>query len=147
MFKHLFVPTDGSALSIASATRAVRFAQEVSAKITVFFVKPEYPVFYFGEGAAFDASVLEDFNESSDLHAKAYTQAVADLCAKAGVPCEIKVVTHNIVHLAIVENAESVGADLIFMASHGRTGLSSLLLGGETQKVLAHTKIPVLVHR
>lgn len=147
MFKHILVPTDGSALSLNAAKRALHFAKEIKAKISVLYVKPEYPMFYFGEGAAFDPSVLDDFTTMAAQHAKQYTGDVEKLCQEAGVPCTSHTVTHNLIHQAIVDTAEEVQADLIFMASHGRSGIGSLLLGGETQKVLAHTKIPVLVYR
>lgn len=147
MFKHILVPIDGSDLSLKAAQHAVTFAKEVNAIITIFYVKPEYPVFYFGDGAAFDPSVLEDFAAMADQRATQYTEDVAKLCKNDGVTCHTRSVTNNLIHQAIVDTAQEIGADLIFMASHGRSGFSALLLGSETQKVLAHAQIPVLVYR
>jgi nucleotide-binding universal stress UspA family protein len=65
----------------------------------------------------------------------------------AGVSCASVTSISDIPYEAIIAAAEKVGADLIFMASHGRRGISGLLLGSETQKVLTHSKIPVLVYR
>ncbi len=69
MFKHIFVPTDGSELSRATAQRAVSFAKEAGARITVFFAKPEYPIAYFGEGALIDPTTPEKFAELADQQA------------------------------------------------------------------------------
>lgn len=147
MFRHCLIPTDGSELSLVAARKAVLFAKEMGAKVTAFYVKPEYPVFYFGEGAAFDPSMLDDFTAMAEEHAKKYLGEIEALCKSAGVQCNTLSVTHNIVHEAIINAATEADCDLIFMASHGRSGLSGMLLGSETQKVLSHTKIPVLVYR
>lgn len=147
MFKHILVPTDGSELSQATAKRAVSFAKEAGARITVFFAKPEYPIAYFGEGALIDPTTPEKFAELADSQAKQYLGEVQTLCAEAGVDCSTAEATSDIPYQAIVEAAESSGCDLIFMASHGRRGISGFLLGSETNKVLTHSKIPVLVYR
>ena len=71
----------------------------------------------------------------------------AKLCAEAGVPCSTATVTTDVPYEAIIEASNQAGCDLIFMASHGRRGLGALLLGSETNKVLAHSKVPLLVYR
>lgn len=147
MFKHILVPTDGSELSQATAKRAVSFAKEAGARITVFFAKPEYPIAYFGEGALIDPTTPEKFAELADAQAKQYLGEVQTMCADAGVECVIAEVTSDVPYEAIVDAAEKSGCDLIFMASHGRRGFSGFLLGSETNKVLTHSKIPVLVYR
>jgi nucleotide-binding universal stress UspA family protein len=147
MFKHIFVPTDGSELSRATAKRAVSFAKEAGAKITVFFAKPEYPIAYFGEGALIDPTTPEKFAEIADQQAAEYVGEVQQWCAEAGVDCDTALATSDVPYEAIIQAAEQVGADLIFMASHGRRGFSGFLLGSETNKVLTHSKIPVLVYR
>ncbi len=147
MFKHILVPTDGSELSRATAARAVSFAGETGARITVFFAKPEYPIAYFGEGALIDPTTPEKFAELAEQQAAEYLGEVKKLCADAGVECGVVSATSDIPYEAIIEAAESAGCDLIFMASHGRRGISGFLLGSETNKVLTHSKIPVLVYR
>ena len=147
MFKHLLVPTDGSDLSRATAARAVTFAKEAGARVTAFFAKPEYPVAYFGEGALIDPTTPEKFAEMAEQQAVEYLNEIKALCVEAGVECDTLSATSDIPYEAIIEAAEKCGADLIFMASHGRRGISGFLLGSETNKVLTHSKIPVLVYR
>jgi len=147
MFKHIFVPTDGSELSQATVQRAVTFAREAGARITAFFAKPEYPIAYFGEGALIDPTTPEKFAEMAEQQATEYLGEVSRLCAEAGVPCATVSATSDIPYEAIIEAAEKAECDLIFMASHGRRGFSGFLLGSETNKVLTHSKIPVLVYR
>lgn len=147
MFKHLLVPTDGSDLSRATAARAVTFAKEAGARVTAFFAKPEYPVAYFGEGALIDPTTPEKFAEMAEQQAVEYLNEIKTLCADVGVECDTTSATSDIPYEAIIEAAEKCGADLIFMASHGRRGISGFLLGSETNKVLTHSKIPVLVYR
>ncbi|MBL8431808.1 MAG: universal stress protein [Dechloromonas sp.] len=147
MFKHILIPTDGSELSRVTAQRGVSFAKEIGAKVTVFFAKPEYPIAYFGEGALIDPTTPEKFSELADQQASEYLSEVEAQCAAAGVDCATATAASDIPYEAIIEAAERSGCDLIFMASHGRRGISGLLLGSETQKVLTHSRIPVLVYR
>jgi nucleotide-binding universal stress UspA family protein len=147
MFKHILVPTDGSELSRATAQRAVSFAKEAGARITAFYAKPEYPIAYFGEGALIDPTTPEKFTEMAEQQASEFLKEVADWCEEAGVQCDTVSATSDIPYEAIIEAAEKSGCDLIFMASHGRRGITGLLLGSETNKVLTHSKVPVLVYR
>jgi nucleotide-binding universal stress UspA family protein len=147
MFKHIFVPTDGSELSRATVSRAVTFAKEAGARVTAFFAKPEYPIAYFGEGALIDPTTPEKFAELADQQATEFLGEVQRLCAEAGVECSTLSATSDVPYEAIIEAADKSGCDLIFMASHGRRGFSGFLLGSETNKVLTHSKIPVLVYR
>ncbi|MDR2838149.1 MAG: universal stress protein [Azonexus sp.] len=147
MFKHILVPTDGSELSKAAVGRAVTFAKESGARITAFFAKPEYPIAYFGEGALIDPTTPEKFAEMANQQASEYLSAIKTLCAENGVECDIVAATSDVPYEAIIEAANQSGCDLIFMASHGRRGISGFLLGSETNKVLTHSKVPVLVYR
>lgn len=147
MFKHLLIPTDGSELSRMAVSKGVVFAQEIGAKITLFYVKPNFPVAYFGEGALIDPLTPSQFAEMVERQATEVLSAAAAVCAELGVVCDQKTGTHDAPYEAIIEAADSSGCDLIFMASHGRRGISGLLLGSETNKVLTHSKIPVLVYR
>lgn len=147
MFKHILVPTEGSPLSQETARRAVSFAAEAGARITAFYAKPEYPVTYYGEGALIDPTTPEQFAELAAQQADENLGFVEKLCIDAGVPCTKLTLTSDIPYEAIIEAATQSGCDLIFMSSHGRRGLTSLLLGSETNKVLTHSKIPVLVYR
>ncbi len=147
MFKHILVPTDGSALSTDTVKKAVDFARETGARISFFYAKPDYPVAFYGEGALIDPTTPEKFAEMADKQAKEILDAAQALAATAGVPCAVAAATSDVPYEAIIQAANSGGCDLIFMASHGRRGLSGLLLGSETQKVLTHSKVPVLVYR
>ncbi|MCP5268860.1 MAG: universal stress protein [Zoogloeaceae bacterium] len=147
MFKHILVPTDGSELSQKTAERAISFAREAGARVTAFYAKPEYPVTYYGEGALIDPTTPEKFAELAEQQAQQVLAQVEKLCSEAKVDCSKLAITSDIPYEAIITAAEQSGCDLIFMASHGRRGIGSLLLGSETNKVLTHTKIPVLVYR
>ncbi len=147
MFKHILVPTDGSQLSTDTVKRAIAFAKETRAKISFFFAKPDYPVAFYGEGALIDPTTPDKFADMAQQQAKEILDANEALAKAEGVDCGSVSAVSDIPYEAIIAAAEQVGADLIFMASHGRRGISGLLLGSETQKVLTHSKIPVLVDR
>ena len=147
MFKHLFVPTDGSAMSADTAEKAIVFARETGAMITFFYVKPEFPIALYGEGALVDPATPQQFSELAEQQSTSILTACLEKAKAAGVNCNSGSQTNGSIYNAIVTAAKEAGADLIFMASHGRRGLSSLLLGSETHKVLTHSTIPVLVFR
>lgn len=147
MFKHFLVPTDGSQLSLKAAQHAVSLAREVGAKVTFFFSKPDYPVAFYGEGALIDPTTPEKFAEIADRQAKEILTQVEALAQAAGVEFASVSEVSDLPYEAIISAAEGAGCDLIFMASHGRRGITGFLLGSETQKVLTHSRIPVLVYR
>ncbi len=147
MFKHILVPTDGSQLSSDTVKRAIAFANETRAQVTFFFAKPDYPVAFYGEGALIDPTTPDKFAEMADQQAKEILAAHEAAAKAEGVASASVSSVSDTPYEAIIAAAEEAGADLIFMASHGRRGISGLLLGSETQKVLTHSKIPVLVYR
>lgn len=147
MFKHILVPTDGSELSQETVRCSVAFAKEAGARITAFYAKPEFPVTYYGEGMLIDTLAPEKFAEMAENQAQEILGFADDLCKEAGVPCSKLTLTSDIPYEAIINAAKQNNCDLIFMASHGRRGITSLLLGSETTKVLTHSTIPVLVYR
>lgn len=147
MFKHILVPTDGSALSSDTVKRAVDFAKEIGAKITFFFAKPDYPVAFYGEGALIDPTTPEKFAAMAEQQAQEILNAAKQQAQAGGVTCASLSVVSDIPYEAIIDATTTSGCDMIFMASHGRRGFSALLLGSETQKVLTHSKVPVLVYR
>ncbi len=148
MFKHILVPTDGSALSENAIRRAVSFAKETQAEITAFYAKPDLAAMgYYGEGALALLKADEDDEAYAEAYANKVLAFVENLCREAGVVCHTMTLTHALVYEGIIEAATKSGCDLIFMASHGRSGIKALLLGSETSKVLTHSKIPVLVYR
>ena len=147
MFKHLLVPTDGSALSQETVLSAVQFASETGARITFLYVRPDYPVSYFGEGALVDPTTPESFADMTEKVADEILERSAAAAQARNVPSAGRSLVNDLPYEGIIETATAEGCDLIFMASHGRRGLVGLLLGSETQKVLTHSTIPVLVYR
>ena len=147
MFKHFLVPTDGSDLSSDTVNRAVTFARECGAKITFFFAKPDYPIAFYGEGALINPTTPEKFTEMAEKQAQEILSRATKTANDAGDVNDSVSTVSDIPYVSIIEAATNAGCDLIFMASHGRRGFSGLLLGSETQKVLTHSKIPVLVYR
>lgn len=146
MFKHILVPTDGSQFSQDAVRRAVSFARESGSHITAFYaIRPPVPHYY--GGVEIPCPPPEALLELEEKEAQAILGFVVNLCQEAGVNCSKLILTSSVVYEAIIEAATQCGCDLIFMASHGRSGLSALLLGSETTKVLTHSKIPVLVYR
>jgi len=145
MFSHILVPTDGSEASKNAIQDCIAFAKEIGAKITGFHVVPEYRVF------TYQPEMLEDtrdeFEKSSAQHAKVILAEIETAAKAAGVNCETFFVTGDDPYEEIIKVAKDKGCDLIAMASHGRKGVKGLLMGSETQKVLTHSHIPVLVLR
>ena len=147
MFKHILVPSDGSQFSQAAVEKVVVFAKEIGARITAFYAKPSPPIPYYGEGIGANWQMPASYTELVEQQAKEVVDAVETLCKQAGVPCQTLTLSSDVPYEAIIDAATQSGCDLIFMASHGRSGLSALLLGSETHKVLTHAKVPVLVYR
>jgi len=147
MFKQILVPVDGSQLSDNMLDCAISFAKENGAKIAFFFAKPEYPLAFYGEGALIDPTTPQHFAEMADEQTKEILGKAETKAKTQGVTAASLSLTTSAPWEGIITAAEQTNADLIFMASHGRRGISGLLLGSETQKVLTHSKIPVLVYR
>ncbi|NMG65686.1 universal stress protein [Azoarcus indigens] len=147
MFKHLLVPTDGSPLSEGTVSRAVSFAKDAGARITFFYAQPDFPMPIYGEGALIDPTTPEQFAKAAGQEAARILERAAAAAAADGVTSATDTVVSEVPYEAIIEAADRHGCDLIFMASHGRKGIAGLLLGSETQKVLTHSKTPVLVYR
>jgi nucleotide-binding universal stress UspA family protein len=145
MYRNILIPTDGSDLASKAVEHGLAFAKEIGAKVTALTITEPFRVF------ALAPSQLEytrgEYTKQADAYAEQVLAAVADGAARAGVTCEIHHVEQEHVYEAIVDTAAANGCDLILMASHGRRGVSALVLGSETVKVLTHSKIPVLVYR
>lgn len=145
MFTHLLLPTDGSPASETAIKKGIELAKEVQAKVTGLHVIPEFHVF------TYQTEMLEDtreqFIKDSQSHAVKFLAVIQKAAEEAGVSCDTAYMVSDHPHEAIIKLAEERGCDLIAMASHGRKGISGLLLGSETHKVLTHSKKPVLVFR
>ena len=147
MFKHILVPTDGSTLSLRAAKNAVRFAKVHGARITAFYAAPEYHPNIAGDYMPANFVPLAEFKKQIQKIADKYLGQVKKLAAVGKVPCAGLYVSNDSPYQAIIKAAKANTCDLIFMASHGRSGIAGLLIGSETNKVLTHCKLPVLVYR
>lgn len=147
MFKNILVPTDGSELSEKAARSAVSFAKSCGARITAFYAIPEVNAAYFAEGITINSSAVDRLAKERERDAEKILGFVESLCRDFGVSYSKQAMVSDKPYDSIIKAAMEHGSDLIFMASHGRSGIGALLLGSETNKVLAHTKIPVLVFR
>ena len=148
MYKHILVPTDGSPISARAVKQAVTFAKSLGAKITAIHVSQEYRSM-MDEGFAVPAyaTFRKRFEEESAKRSNALLTGIKSTAKAAGVECDGVAVVNNLPYEAIIKQAKKTKCDLIMMASHGRKGLQSILLGSETAKVLTHSTIPVLVVR
>ena len=145
MFKHILIPTDGSDLSRKAILYGVQLAKESGAKVTGLTVTEPYQA--AGVDTVFVPVDLGDYEEQSRVLSEKAIEQVKMAAQAAGVSCETIREVHDQPYRAIIDAAHALGCDLIVMASHGRRGISALLLGSETVKVLTHSTIPVLVYR
>ena len=143
MYRHLLVPLDGSLLSVATVRNAVAFARALDAKVTFLHAQEDYAS--TSVGALQRVIAPGAFNEAIAGEARAILSKAEVVAREANVRYESVAVTSNRPYEAILDTAEARGCDLIFIASHGRRGIKGLMLGSQTQKVLQHTTIPVLV--
>ncbi|GAB7549897.1 universal stress protein [Cupriavidus sp. 8B] len=144
MFKHVLLPTDGSDLSRRATVAAIEFAKSIDAKITAFTCMDEYP---FLQSSDAGHQTRKTFKEHAEADARARLNQIVAAAEAEGVACGTDMTTSSAPYKDIVEAATRHGCDVIFMASHGRRGLAGLLVGSETQKVLTHCTIPILVYR
>lgn len=144
MFKHILLPTDGSELSDAALQAGLKFCKEIGAKATVLTITLPFPNSPLG---ALAGNVQGAYETEMRKTAEARLASAKQMADAAGVRCDTLSDSHWQPYQAIVSAAESAKCDAIFMASHGRRGVVGLLLGSETQKVLTHSKLPVIVYR
>ncbi|TSA12409.1 MAG: universal stress protein [Betaproteobacteria bacterium] len=147
MFKHILVPTDGSRLSAKAVKQAVKLAKTLGARITGFYAAPDYNSTYYGDGYILRAPSAKAKAENAAKQARTCLSLIEVEAEVEKVKCDVFHAVSDSPYAAIIDAAKKKKCDLIVMASHGRRGLSAMVLGSETQKVLTHSKIPVLVCR
>jgi nucleotide-binding universal stress UspA family protein len=147
MYKHILIPTDGSALSRRAALAGVRLARALGAKVTGLFAAPAATPLVYRDSLPVGYGTTRRNAALIQRAARRHLGVVARAAKAAGVRCETVSVIDDYPADAIVAQANKRRCDLIFMASHGRHGLRGALLGSETQKVLARASLPVLVYR
>jgi nucleotide-binding universal stress UspA family protein len=145
VYRHILIPTDGSELAAQAVDHGLAFAKSIGAKITVLTTTEPFHVF------STDPKMITDTAPVYKRHATEFAAkilgAVATSANAAGVPCETIHLEEGFPYEGIIKTANAKGCDLILMASHGRRGVSAIVLGSETVKVLTHSKTPVLVYR
>ena len=147
MFKRILIPTDGSAVAGKAIKAGAALAKEMGASVTGYYAVEPPPTHLYGEGYLADKRLVQELEKRAGDVAQQSLDEIRDAAKASGVPCETVVGKSVVPWRGIVEAAEKNGCDAIFMASNGHRGLTGLLLGSVTHKVLTHSKIPVLVFR
>ena len=149
MFRNILVPTDGSPLSRRAVEYAVRLAKEQKARVTGLWVGPAWEPNLYAYGNSVPPGFVSRKQHAARVRRAGarYLRAVAQAAKAAGVRCKCICAEGAFPYLEIIKTARRGGCDLIVMASHSRRGISRLLLGSQTSKVLALADIPVLVCR
>ncbi len=147
MFKHLLLPTDGSKLSGKAVKRGIDLAKKSRARVTALHVVPEFTMMVDEGITMLSPALKKRFEDEGRARAQKMLDAIVRQARARGVRCATLCVASDLPYQQIIATARKKKCDLILMASHGRRGFSSLLLGSETAKVLMHSKVPVLVVR
>ena len=147
MYTNILVPTDGSTLSLRTLRDAVKLAGKLGAKITGFYVAPTYRIEVYTDYIPPDMITPLQHAAQAKKTAQRHLDSIKKAAAELRVACTGYYVLSDSPADAIVKAARKYKCDLIYMGSHGRTGLTKLFLGSQTSKVLAQSRIPVLVHR
>ena len=147
MFKNILIPTDGSVLSRKAFKAGVALARAVGARVTGFYSPEPYEILAYGEYFPPDLMSRAEWDSRSKKTAARFLAAIEKEAKAAGVKYSGFSLDSVAPWEAIVDAAKKKQCDLIFMASHGRTGISGLLIGSQATKVLSHSKVPVLVYK
>jgi nucleotide-binding universal stress UspA family protein len=146
MYTHILVPTDGSPVSEGAADAAIHLARRLGARITAIHVLPARG------GHDFDAWIHQDphfeahLDRIQEQRAALYLETIRDMARRAGVACDCCIAKADSPHERIIGEADALGCDLIFMASHGRHDHAGSLLASETLKTATFGTVPVLIH-
>lgn len=144
MYNRILVPVDGSERSETAVKGAAQFARPLGATIVLMTVVEPYS---YTNLAEYRPESIEQYDDRVMAEAEERLSKMKALCDEVGVEAKTAAVKSFSPSEAIIEQAERTGCDIIFMASHGRKGLAAVLLGSETQKVLTHSRFPVMVYR
>jgi nucleotide-binding universal stress UspA family protein len=147
MFKRILIPTDGSTLSRRAAKAGIRFAKAVGARVIAYHGLETNLPYLAGEGALIDATLIATLGKAARQRGEKCVAEIAKAARASGVACGTYITKPVTPYQGIIDAARKKKCDAIFMASHGRGGVASLILGSVTQSVLAHSRIPVVVYR
>ncbi len=145
MYKRILVATDGTKLSKKAVGSAISLAALCGAEVVALKVIPRYPVSYFEGGIALPAEDIQRIEAHWAHEGQMVVDAIAKLGQKKGITVKPLTVRNDVVSDAVLATVDKYACDLVVMASHGRRGVKRLLLGSETQQVLTHAQVPVLV--
>jgi nucleotide-binding universal stress UspA family protein len=146
MYKHILIPTDGSPQSKKAIAGAIELAKSIGAQVTGLFAAPPATPIVYRNNFPTGLTTMAEHKAAIEKCAATYLGVIEQAAKKAGVPCQVVTVTSDYPADTILATAKKKKCDLIVMATHGRRGISGVLLGSETQRVLTHAKIPVLVY-
>ena len=146
MFKHILLPTDGSPVANKAAKAGIALAHRLGAKVTAYCAVEELQPIYV-ESYTFDQKTIDDLEERARKTGQKRVDAIGKMAKAAGIPFASLVTKAHTPYEGIIDAAKKRKCDVIFIASHGRRGLSRLVMGSVTQKVLSHSRIPVVVYR
>lgn len=147
MFKHILIPTDGSPVSARAAAQGVEFAKQLGARVTGYHAFEPLQSRVYGEGYMIGPRDVAHYEEHARQAGEKLVAQIGAAARAAGVPFEPLVAGADTAYRGIIEAAARQKCDAIFMASHGHSAIAELVVGSVTQKVLALSKIPVLVYR
>ena len=147
MYQRILVATDGSDLSSTAVASAIELAAAIGAEMVALYVVPRYPVSYFEGGITISVEDIARTEKQWSDKGQAVVDAVQEQAKAQGVTAKAVVAQSDLVAESIMSAATKHGCDLVVMASHGRKGIKRILLGSETQHVLTHSTVPVLVLR
>lgn len=147
MYKRILVATDGSTLSKKAVHNAIDLAGAIGADLVALYVVPRYPVSYFEGGVTISMQDVERTEKQWSDKGQAVVDAVQQAAQAEGIKAKAVVVRSDLVAESIMSAVKKHKCDLVVMASHGRKGIKRVLLGSETQHVLTHSTVPVLVLR
>ena len=147
MYQRILVATDGSALSKKAVRSSIELAAATDAELVALYVTPRYPVSYFEGGVTISEADIARTEKQWADHGQAVVDKVREDAEAQDVKAKAVVVRSDLVAEAILTAARKHKCDLVVMASHGRKGIKRILLGSETQHVLTHSSLPVLVLR
>ena len=145
MYKRILVATDGSKLSEAAVEHALNLADLTGAEVVALKVVPLYPQTYFEGGVGVDADEIKRIEQQWQSEALLVVNAIKSEGQKRQIKVKATTAKSDLVSEAIITTAKRNKCDLIVMASHGRQGVKALVLGSVAQKVLTHTRLPVLI--
>ena len=147
MYKHILIPTDGSAVAAKAVQAGIDFAREARARVTLFTAVPEYQLPSQSQVMSGEFEMPADHERKAQEKARRVLDPAAQRARTCGIECDTDYAQNNHPWRAIIDAANRHGCDAIFMGSHGRRGVAGLWYGSETHEVLTHSSIPTMVYR